>query len=504
MTFYRYLIIRIMGIVLVSVAGGHGSQTFASGEIASDSVVSGTLAYRERMALPTDAVVEVSLSDVSKMDVTAPVIAKTTVSSNGQQVPLLFALRYDPGRIEPNHTYAVRAVIRSAGRVLFTTDSAYHVITQGNPTHVDLMLVRVGQEAVPNGISGTKWLLEDLGGVSVLDRAQATLEFIEAGKVAGHGSCNRFSGSAEVSGESITFSSLGSTRMSCVEAVMAQERKYLKALEGAERFVFDESVLLIYSKGLDEPLRFTRLARASEAATPNAPATRTFQAIGTEPFWSLDISSTGLRFTTPDDVTGIIFPPLAPTVMGDTLQWAGATERAAIDARIWPSPCSDGMSERVWTHKAVVRIAGLIYQGCADATSETVSSPSPIGEWVVINHRIPGISAMTNEEAARWHGRIVHFGTKEATSRMDSCQQPVYRYYTALADSLLHDEFHNAPADLGLQPTVRLGLTEVFCGGTRWTAMGGLLIWVAQNRLYTVWDGVFFELRRLADGSSEE
>lgn len=111
---------------------------------------------------------------------------------------------------------------------------------------------------------------------------------------------------------------------------------------------------------------------------------------------------------------------------------------------------------------------------------------------------------MTNEEAARWHGRIVHFGTKEATSRMDSCQQPVYRYHTALADSLLHDEFHNAPADLGLQPTVRLGLTEVFCGGTRWTAMGGLLIWVAQNRLYTVWDGVFFELRRLADGSSEE
>ncbi len=122
----------------------------------------------------------------------------------------------------------------------------------------------------------------------------------------------------------------------------------------------------------------------------------------------------------------------------------------------------------------------------------------------MINHRIPGISAMTKEEAAQWTGRIVHFGTKEATSRMDTCQQPVYRYHTARADSLLFDKFHIAPSNLGLQDKAQLGLTEVFCGDTRWTAMGGLLIWVAENRLYTVWDGVFFELRRLADGSSKQ
>jgi putative lipoprotein len=463
-------------------------------------VVSGTVAYRERIALPPDAVAEVLLSDVSKMDVAAPVIAKTTVLLDGQQVPLTFALGYDSSSIEPNHTYAVRAVILSAGRVIFTTDRAYPVITRGNPTHVDLLLVRVSQEAVTSEIWGTKWLLEDLGGAGVLDRVQATLEFIEAGKVAGHGSCNRFFGAVEISGESINFSSLGSTRMSCAEAVMMQESNYLKALEGAERFTFDGSVLLIYSKEMDEPLRFTRPERASATATPDAPVIGAFRAIGTEPFWSLDINSAGLRFTTPDDMTGIRFPPLAPTVRGDTLRWAGETERAAIDARIWPSRCSDGMSDRVWTHKAVVRIDGLIYRGCADASPETASSSNPIGEWVIVSHRIPGISAMTNAEAAQWHGGIVRLGTREAMSRMDTCRQPMYRYHTALADSLLHDEFHVAPADLGLQDTARLGVTEVFCGDARWTAMGGLLIWVAENRPYTVWDGVFFELRRLADG----
>ena len=42
-------------------------------------MVTGTVAYRERMALPSDAVVEVRLSDVSRQDVAAPLIAETTV-----------------------------------------------------------------------------------------------------------------------------------------------------------------------------------------------------------------------------------------------------------------------------------------------------------------------------------------------------------------------------------------------------------------------------------------
>jgi uncharacterized membrane protein len=238
--------------------------------------------------------------------------------------------------------------------------------------------------------------------------------------------------------------------------------------------------------------------RALATATSHTVATGAFRAIGTEPFWRLDIDSVGLRFTTPDNRMGIHFPPLTPVVTGDTLHWAGETERAAIDARIRLSRCSDGMSDRVWKYAAVVRIDGKTYRGCAEESSETASSSNPIGEWVVVDHRIPGISAMIDAEAAQWHGRRVWFGLMEATSRADTCRQPVYRYRTALAASLLRSEFHVAPADLGLQDTARLGLTEVFCRDARWTAMGGVLIWVAGNRPYAVWDGVFFELRRVA------
>ncbi len=111
-------------------------------------VVAGTVAYRERIALPDDAVVRVQLSDVSLQDAAARVIADTTFTSGGRQVPLPFELQYDPRTIEPNHRYAVRATIESGGRLLFSTDTAYHVITRGTPNRVELMLVRAapGQE----------------------------------------------------------------------------------------------------------------------------------------------------------------------------------------------------------------------------------------------------------------------------------------------------------------------------------------------------------------------
>jgi heat shock protein HslJ len=115
-------------------------------------------------------------------------------------------------------------------------------------------------------LSGSEWHLEDIAGHAV-DHGQATLTFPEAGKIAGNGSCNRFFGSAEINGESIKFSALGSTRMACPEEVMNQESKYLEALQAAERFEWKDPYLLIYCKGIEKPLRFTRTAPA-KPATP--------------------------------------------------------------------------------------------------------------------------------------------------------------------------------------------------------------------------------------------
>jgi heat shock protein HslJ len=115
-------------------------------------------------------------------------------------------------------------------------------------------------QAVPFSLIGSEWLLEDLAGSGMMDGIQATLTFPETGKIAGNGSCNRFFGSAEISGDTIKLGPLASTRMACPDPVMNQEMKYLAALQAAERFEWKDPNLLIYCKGFEKPLRYTRLS----------------------------------------------------------------------------------------------------------------------------------------------------------------------------------------------------------------------------------------------------
>jgi heat shock protein HslJ len=111
---------------------------------------------------------------------------------------------------------------------------------------------------VQAGLAGTAWVLEDLAGAGVVERGRATLEFDEAGRASGGGSCNRFSGPVTLSGDRISFGSLMS-KMACAEdALTAQEMRYLEALEGAERYDVDGATLRIYRAGDSSPLRFSR------------------------------------------------------------------------------------------------------------------------------------------------------------------------------------------------------------------------------------------------------
>jgi len=110
----------------------------------------------------------------------------------------------------------------------------------------------------PFSLVGTEWLLADLAGTPVIANSKASLAFPEAGRVAGNGSCNRFTGSVTISGETLKIGALASTRMACMDAgVSAQEDAYLKALEAGNRYEYRDPKLLIYATGYDKPLQFT-------------------------------------------------------------------------------------------------------------------------------------------------------------------------------------------------------------------------------------------------------
>jgi heat shock protein HslJ len=104
----------------------------------------------------------------------------------------------------------------------------------GERTVLIISSIKEAQAAVrvpAKSLVGSEWLLEDLGGLGVIDNIQATLTFPEASKVAGNASCNRFFSPAEMSGDAIKLGPLASSRMMCPEAVMNQEMKYMNALQ---------------------------------------------------------------------------------------------------------------------------------------------------------------------------------------------------------------------------------------------------------------------------------
>lgn len=249
-----------IALVAVTVACMPRAQ---AGQNPGTAVITGSVSYRERMALPPDAVVDVWVTDVSPGITAAAVLAEGSFPVKGRQVPVPFELPYDPGRVAADHDYGLRAVIRTPSQTLFESGDAVRVITKGSPTRVDLVLRRQssaadGPRPAPSPLLGSSWQLEDLAGAGVIDNSRATLEFPEAGRVAGNGSCNRFFGTATIEGQSLTLGALGSTMMACPEAVGNQERQYLEALQAAERFEIKEPVLLVYTKGREQPLRFVR------------------------------------------------------------------------------------------------------------------------------------------------------------------------------------------------------------------------------------------------------
>ena len=107
------------------------------------ATVRGEITYRERIAVPPGAQLEVLLLDVSRADAPSETIGGVTLSDIGQP-PYPFEIAYRPEQIIASHTYVVQARLTHQGRLLFITDQAYPVITRGHPTEVQIVLKRVG------------------------------------------------------------------------------------------------------------------------------------------------------------------------------------------------------------------------------------------------------------------------------------------------------------------------------------------------------------------------
>ncbi|MDY7232951.1 YbaY family lipoprotein [Hyalangium rubrum] len=104
--------------------------------------VTGTVRYRERIALSPEAVVQVEVVEVSAEGRPGDVVGTQTLRSPGQ-VPIPFSVDVPSERIRADATYLVRARITDGART-FSTPEPITVLTQGGRTTDVEVLLRSG------------------------------------------------------------------------------------------------------------------------------------------------------------------------------------------------------------------------------------------------------------------------------------------------------------------------------------------------------------------------
>ncbi len=222
--------------------------------------ISGEVFYRERKLLPPGAYLEVSLEDVSKMDVASTVMGAMKQDVNGAP-PYAFSLEYDTSKIEPKRSYSLRAKIMIKDKLLMTsTESLDPFKANGKDIKIRLSMVNHNKRNTSAGkpdtglavvsvnpladLSNTYWKLTSLQGQAVvMGEKQKREAFLQLnGKdesIKGFAGCNQMMGSYKSNGNKLSFNKLGATRKACIEG-METEAAFMQILSDTQYFSIHE------------------------------------------------------------------------------------------------------------------------------------------------------------------------------------------------------------------------------------------------------------------------
>ena len=219
---------------------------------AKTATVTGTVTYRERIALPPQGVVvTVKVEDISRADAPAVTIGEQIIENPSHQVPIPFEIQYNPDDIDERYTYAMRVRIEVDGKLWFINTTRYGVITRGNPTsNIEVILQKVGPQETLT-LEDKIWMLESYGDRGnlkpLIQDTEITIEFKSTeGQFSGSAGCNHYFGSYEMEGGNLSIPGpIGATEMSCGEEIDNQEREYLSTLQAARFYNIEDGRLTI-------------------------------------------------------------------------------------------------------------------------------------------------------------------------------------------------------------------------------------------------------------------
>lgn len=94
------------------------------------AALTGTITYRQKIALTPTARVKVFLQETSRSVAPATYLDEVEINGPGQ-VPIPFTVHYDPAAVQPDHDYALLVKIYEGDRTRFLNTSRYRVLTGG-------------------------------------------------------------------------------------------------------------------------------------------------------------------------------------------------------------------------------------------------------------------------------------------------------------------------------------------------------------------------------------
>jgi putative lipoprotein len=252
-----------------SLAIVFASLLFVTPALAAKIDLPGQVTYRERIALPALATLEIQLVDQTLPSLPPRLDVKAAIGPG--QVPLGFNLNFDDSIIIPEHSYALIASISAEDRLLFRNFEPYAVNPLAPAQPVLILTSLVGQSSSatasssaepvdpgPPAILDSVWTLTSLGGVPVLPRTKPSLTIGADMRAGGSGGCNSWFAQAEIKDETLRLGSITSTLKGCTQSVNLQEGAFKDALSavaswsvaGDELTLFgaDGKVLLVFTR----------------------------------------------------------------------------------------------------------------------------------------------------------------------------------------------------------------------------------------------------------------
>lgn len=206
--------------------------------MAADVTFTGLVTYRERMALPSDAALTISLVSLP----TEQRIASAHASLGGKAgSPIQFTLNVR-SNIMAAGQYGLIAEIWSSGYVIFhnwqpavvdpeePSGNVIEVQFYPPPPHGPPEQILPPVET-PNPLLDVLWTVTSIGGEPVLPQTEVTFSIAADHRAGGNGGCNNYFTEASLESPPLAFGPIAGTRMACDPAVMTQEARFFAALE---------------------------------------------------------------------------------------------------------------------------------------------------------------------------------------------------------------------------------------------------------------------------------